>query len=78
MEVLDLLMPLEKYWRNIILQCNTEYCLLHVRVKYLTERTEKKLMTKHYRKKKKNNTLKQWSQQRKNIIGEKTIQGYEI
>ena len=52
MEVLDLLMPLEKYWRNIILQCNTEYCLLHVRVKYLTERTEKKLMTKHYRKKK--------------------------
>ena len=53
MEVLDLLMPLEKYWRNIIPQCNTEYCLLHVRVKYLTERTEKKLMTKHYRKKKK-------------------------
>ena len=35
--------PLEKYKRNIILQGNTEYCLLHVHVKYLTERRKNNL-----------------------------------
>ena len=42
--------------------------------KVVDRKERKKLMIKH---KEENNTIKQWSQQRKNILGEKTIQEYE-
>ena len=38
--------------------------------KVVDRKERKKLMIKH---KEENNTIKQWSQQRKNILGEKTI-----
>ena len=75
MEWLHLLMPLEKYQRNIVLQGNTEYCLLHVHEKYLTERKEKKLMIRHEKKKQYYKAME--PAEKKNIIGEKTIQEYE-
>ena len=73
MEWLHLLMPLEKYKRNMILKGISEYNLIYVHVKWLTEMKGKKLMNNHRQKQ----YHKAEQPPKKKNCGEKTSLRYE-